>query len=55
MDALHLPRKLDSGNATLPTLEGTSNYSTWKKAIRVLFAKVGVLLVIEIDRPIDAE
>ena len=55
MDALHLPRKLDRGNATLPTLAGTSNYSTWKKAIRMLFAKVGVLPVIEIDRPVDAD
>ena len=52
-DTPSLPRKFDRGSATVPPLTG-SNYSAWKKAIRILFLKVGVLSVVDDAPPPDA-
>ena len=45
-EPLPLPRKFDRGSASISPLTD-SNYSAWKKAIRILFMKVGVQSVID--------
>ena len=48
-----LPTKFDYGTSVLPILDGT-NYAVRKRALRVLFMKIGILAVVDHSRPADA-
>ena len=48
-----LPAKFDRGTSVVPVLDGT-NYAVWKRALRILFMKIGILPVIDHERPADA-
>lgn len=54
MEDLNLPDKIIRGSHIIPSLNG-SNYSVWKKYMRVLLMGVGVLDIINSDRPNDAD
>ena len=49
-----LPQTFEKGSISVPTLDG-SNYSIWRRAMRVLFMKVGVLPLIEADTPVPPD
>ncbi|RPB21349.1 hypothetical protein L211DRAFT_840781 [Terfezia boudieri ATCC MYA-4762] len=49
-----LPTKFDRGSATVPLLDG-SNYPSWKKTMRILLVKVGVLPLVDEQRPANAD
>lgn len=54
MDDLSLPEKIVRGTHTIKPLDGT-NYGNWKKSMRILLMGVGVLDIIDSDKPRDAD
>lgn len=54
MEDLILPDKLVREPTTFPLLDGT-NYASWKRSMRILFIRMSLLDVIDIDKPVDAD
>ena len=54
MDEWSIPRKLSRESTVFPSLDGT-NYTTWKKNMRILLTRMGLLQFIQEGRPEDAD
>ena len=56
MEGLDLPEKIHKDvSATFIVPLDSSNYGSWKKAVRILFMCLNVLPLIDSDKPIDAD